>query len=54
MEHAPLSVVTLQVIDSWDETGNDVIEKSFKKYWISHSLDGMGNSLLWVKNGFKD
>ena len=34
--------------------GKNVVDKFIKKCWISNSLNGMKDDLLWIKDGSKD
>ena len=44
---ASLATVCEWVVKSWAEVKTECIEKSFKKYSISNTMDGTEDDLLW-------
>ena len=52
MRAASLPVVAEWVKSSWNEVGNDMVEKSFKKCGISNAMDGTEDDLIYDADVF--
>ncbi|GFX42436.1 DDE-1 domain-containing protein [Trichonephila clavipes] len=54
MCHASLEILCEWIIKSWNEIKPHLIQKSFKKYSISNSLDGMEDDYLFMEASNRD